>query len=770
MKNKILIILFSVFFFYQSLFAENLNIQSSNITVDKKTKLTTFKNDVVATDDKNNVLKTDFAEYKKDLKYLKSKGKTTILTSEGFFIVGKNILFDNKNNLIESNYPASLTDLENNNILVEKFEYSTTDKLFKSTGNIKVIDSRGNSYNFSQIYVDEKKREIIGTDVKAFLNEKSFKIDEKNKPRIFANTVKIDDKGSEFTKSVFTICDYRNEDKCPPWSLQATQMKHNSEEKTIYYDNAIIKFYNIPIFYTPKLSHPDPTVDRRSGFLPPTFSDSKNLGAGLEVPYYWALGNDKDFTISNMLFASEHPLFKGEYRQAFKKSNFILDFGFTEGYKKTSKTKSKGRKSHFFSNFVKNFKGKNNSDNNLEVSLQDVSNDKYFKLYKIKSNLVDYEVSTLENSFNFTHEKDDLFFGFQASAFESLKENYNDKYEYILPDIILDKNLFSTSKFGNADFTSNLKMHNYDTNKSTKFLVNDVDWKSRSFTSSSIINGKVLGKLKNVNYETKNVSEYKDAPTNEIFGALGYLAKVNLFKSVKDNSNHFLTPKVLFRYAPDHMRKGKKGSKLNHLNMFNLDRLNSFDNFESGLSSTIGFDYEIKNTNNDFELTIGQVINEKENKNMPTTSSLDEKLSDLIGYSSLKINEKIDLNYSFALDQNYKDLNYNEIGSSFDLNPIKFDLNYLQEKKHIGDQEYIKTKVAIEKNKNGLFSFETKRNLVTSSAEYYNLSYEYINDCLRAGLVYRREFYNDSELEEENSLMFKITLTPFGNINSPSFN
>ena len=52
-----------------------------------------------------------------------------------------------------------------------------------------------------------------------------------------------------------------------------------------------------------------------------------------------------------------------------------------------------------------------------------------------------------------------------------------------------------------------------------------------------------------------------------------------------------------------------------------------------------------------------------------------------------------------------------------------------------------------------------QKNLVTDSAEFYNLSYEYMNDCLRAGLVYRREFYNDSEAEPENSLMFKITLT-----------
>ena len=93
----------------------------------------------------------------------------------------------------------------------------------------------------------------------------------------------------------------------------------------------------------------------------------------------------------------------------------------------------------------------------------------------------------------------------------------------------------------------------------------------------------------------------------------------------------------------------------------------------------------------------------------------------------------------------------------------------MRESKHIGDQDYFKTKVDVTRSKNGLLSFETKRNLITNSSEFYNLSYEYLNDCLRAGLVYRREFYNDSELEPENSLMFKITLTPFGNINSPSF-
>ena len=88
------------------------------------------------------------------------------------------------------------------------------------------------------------------------------------------------------------------------------------------------------------------------------------------------------------------------------------------------------------------------------------------------------------------------FLVLKFSSHETLKETYNDKYEYILPDIVLDKNLFSDNKYGNADFTSNLKVHNYDTNKFTKFLVNDIDWRSTDFNYNSGPTEKLLGKLK----------------------------------------------------------------------------------------------------------------------------------------------------------------------------------------------------------------------------------------------------------------------------------
>ena len=154
---------------------------------------------------------------------------------------------------------------------------------------------------------------------------------------------------------------------------------------------------------------------------------------------------------------------------------------------------------------------------------------------------------------------------------------------------------------------------------------------------------------------------------------------------------------------------------------------------------------------------------------MSDKSSLNEKLSDLVGSTNFNLNENLKLNYDFSIDQNYNEFNYNEVGTEYDNGTLNLSFNYLSENKHIGDQDYLKTELNLKNEDKGLLSLSTKRNLVTDSSEFYNLSYEYINDCLRAGLVYRREFYNDSELEPEDSLMFKLTLVPFGNIDSPKF-
>ena len=175
-------------------------------------------------------------------------------------------------------------------------------------------------------------------------------------------------------------------------------------------------------------------MKRRSGFLIPSYSDTKNLGTSINIPYFWAINNDKDLTFKNKIFLSEHPLILGEYRQAFLNSDLILDFGYTGGYKKTSSTKKKGDKSHFFSNFTKKFNLNDNKEANLEINLQSVSNKKYLKLYRIESTLIDnYQTNSLKNfiNYNYFDNEKDYFFNLHTSVFTDLSDDYNDKYEYI---------------------------------------------------------------------------------------------------------------------------------------------------------------------------------------------------------------------------------------------------------------------------------------------------------------------------------------------------
>ena len=88
--------------------------------------------------------------------------------------------------------------------------------------------------------------------------------------------------------------------------------------------------------------------------------------------------------------------------------------------------------------------------------------------------------------------------------------------------------------------------------------------------------------------------------------------------------------------------------------------------------------------------SLAQIINSDENKKMHSKTSLDEKLSDLVGTASLN-RGNFTINYDFALDQNYKDLNYNDLGLNMDFGGIDIDFNYLREDKHIGNKDYFKT-------------------------------------------------------------------------------
>ena len=62
-------------------------------------------------------------------------------------------------------------------------------------------------------------------------------------------------------------------------------------------------------------------------------------------------------------------------------------------------------------------------------------------------------------------------------------------------------------------------------------------------------------------------------------------------------------------------------------------------------------------------------------------------------------------------------------------------------------------------DKNSL-SFQTRKNRKLNLTEFYNLVYEYKNDCLTAGIKYNKTYYEDRDLKPTENLLFTITLFP----------
>jgi LPS-assembly protein len=129
-----------------------------------------------------------------------------------------------------------------------------------------------------------------------------------------------------FQSGVYTACEPCKDDpkKPPLWQVKAARIIHDQGEKMIYFENAQLEFFGKPFAYFPYFSAPDPTVKRKSGVLMPMVSSNSKFGVGLEVPYYWALAPDYDFTFTPLITTRQGPLLQGEFRQRLMTGSYSI--------------------------------------------------------------------------------------------------------------------------------------------------------------------------------------------------------------------------------------------------------------------------------------------------------------------------------------------------------------------------------------------------------------------------------------------------------------
>ena len=302
-------------------------------------------------------------------------------------------------------------------------------------------------------------------------------------------------------------------------------------------------------------------------------------------------------------------------------------------------------------------------------------------------------------------------------------------------------------------------------------MINDFKFSSNPKTTSSGIVNKFNLLLKNITSEGDNSTDYKNKFNSENYGSIFYDMSYPMKKEGKFFDS-FLTGKGSLMYSPNSNKDLKNlDRKIDINNIFTQNRLSLNDSVEGGRSFTFGGEYSLKNKENgkDF-ITAGlaSVLRDKEEINLPTKSTLNNKGSDVIGSLVFEPNNNLKFDYNFSMDNDFKSTNYNLLKTDITVNKFVTSFEFLQEDDEVGNESYLSNETSYNFSDQYSLKYRTRRNKKTDFTEFYNLIYEYKNDCLTASIQYNKDYYSDDELKPTEEIFFSISIIPLATLNTPS--
>jgi LPS-assembly protein len=773
----------------QIIINDNIIINSEKFNYNRESGLYKILNNVQFKDNKNNIKASgsEFIFSVLENKIL-SKKKSKIKYKKIYDIDLNNFIYDINDKKISSNNFVKikdnlnnyfelyefLLDLETNNFLGKEIKFidyqnnkyflnevninTDEDKLYGKK--IKFRDNQKNKYFLNEVMINTDNNQLYGKDLNIEFNKTLFG-NNNNDPRLKAKSIKIQEQSSFLNKGVFTSCSKDND--CPPWSMYAEEIEHDKITQTIKYKNAWLKIYDIPTVYFPRFSHPDPTVKRKSGFLPPTFSNSKNIGSSITIPYFHVLSENKDMTFKPKLFFNNEIVLQNEYRQENKNSSHIADFSIASSDFLSSKNTTKA---HFFSNSKFELSNDFFNKNNIELNFENVTNDEYLKVYKIEGDQKNIDTNTLHSFLSFDTEKNDIEFYTSLEVYEDLSKDKQSRHEFIYPNYALQKR-FLSEEGNNYLLKSYGNQRKYNTNIYEGIIINDLEFNTFSKFSNKGFASNYKMLIKNTNVDAKNSNKYKDKFEQSLGSIIQYNSELSLKKESEKNINYF-TPKFALMYSPNKTKNlSSDNRRIDTSNIFSINRIGNNETIEGGSSLTYGaiFNKTNKETNQDtFNFEIASLLRINENPDLSTSSTIGKKMSDVFGNIELYPNENLSLKYNFSIDNNFDKTNYDSISTKFKINKFVTSFEYSDEKNNLINESFTSNSSSLEIDENNSMRFNRRRNNEKSATEFYDLIYNYTNDCLVASLKFKKEFYKDSDIEPEKEIFFTLSLIPFGGV------
>ncbi|MEM9043432.1 MAG: LPS assembly protein LptD [Pseudomonadota bacterium] len=571
---------------------------------------------------------------------------------------------------------------------------------------------------------------------------------------------RFEERYNVLSKAVYSPCDVCTDEPTPLWRIRARRIIHDEEEKQVHYESAWFDLLGVPLFWTPYFRHPDPTVDRASGFLTPSVRNSSNYGFGLLTPYYIVIDDQSDLTIEPFFTSSEGTVGIAEYRHAFSfgKLSFLGSIVQTDF---TGESEIQGHidtRAEFFAPH----------DFKLGWNVRAVSDDAYLRFFDFSSE------DTLESDLFAERYKENSFIDVRVVRFQSLRNNEPaGQIPLALPDI--DARYEFADPYLGGEFGLNASSRRLirTNGKDTTRVSFGADWERQTILPFGLA---VTG-FAEVNGDFFSVSDDPDFADNEslrLSPLAGVELRYPLIWETESAGTHFIEPIAQAIVAPyggndpaDVQNEDSLVTEFDEINLFDRTRFSGRDGFEEGPRLNLGVKYAFETDGGfEFNTTGGRVLRFNDADEFSSGTGLVEAQSDWVVGWQARYDPYFTVGHRMRLADDGS-LSRNDVSGRVGYGRFNLGAQYtfLEADPDIGqddDREEVSLGGSFRLSPNWRIRGSMRRDLELDEFVSIASGITYANECCEVDVLVSRSFTNSANVPASTSVGVQIRLLTLG--------
>ncbi len=238
-------------------------------------------------------------------------------SKERMVVDARELVYDNDKNTVSAVGDVQIF-YQGRTIEADRVVYDRNAKRVVATGNARITEANGTIITGDKFNLTDDFKD-------GFID--SMRVENSDKTRFTSpRGERTNGETFVFDKGIYTACEpcKDNPEKPPLWQVRATRIIHNSAEKMIYYEDARLEFWGVPMAYIPFMSGPDATVKRKTGLLAPSFLSTNALGFGVAQPFFWNLAPNYDLTLTPTILSRQGFLGQAEWRHRLESGTYSI--------------------------------------------------------------------------------------------------------------------------------------------------------------------------------------------------------------------------------------------------------------------------------------------------------------------------------------------------------------------------------------------------------------------------------------------------------------